>query len=72
MLKTYTEFVKEINNLNQGIRLYKTLLDNTGLVCEARYCKKRIRESEAAIKNLLETYPIFTTLYNLNKARKAS
>lgn len=72
MLKTYTTFMRQVNYVQAGIDLWTNIAKNAIETSQKEYCKARIAEAQEAIDGLCETYPIFATLYKLNKTRRAS
>lgn len=73
MLKTYSAFMKEVNYSECGIDLYKTIEKEAIEKADKEYCKVMIELHERAIEDFCKQYPIFASLYKLNKTRsKAS
>lgn len=72
MLKTYTTFMRFVNYDQAGIDLWTNVAKNATDAAQREYCKAMINVHQEAIDGLCVTYPIFATLYKLNKARSAS
>ena len=70
MLKTYTAFMKEVNQVQAGIDLWTSVAKNATREYQKEYCKAIITEAQEAIEDLCVAYPAFATLYKLNLTRQ--
>ena len=70
MLRTFTAFMREVNQVQAGIDLWTNVARYATQEYQEEYCKTRITEAQEAIENLCNCYPVFATMYRLNLTRK--
>ena len=72
MLRTFTEFMRIVNAHIEMAEWWENVAEKYCEYGTAKYseCVDNGRQQRIAVLDLCEKYPIFGTLYNLNKARK--
>ena len=70
MLKTYSEFINEVNNIERSNAIYAEMRDKMTAQRHKDICNDIIKLQEGQISELCKKYPSFGSMYKLNKTRR--